>query len=202
MYDNPLVDLIFQRFYIASSFKFRTHQRFANDLLMIFIDMLLGAYFWPIFFTILFRPSLFFLYGIDPFFHHYLCNMITWFMGWPAGFKLNNPLNTFFGNMFLWALHVWRGLFFCLVIYLIANFIPYLQSCIRTSVHVFTYQNNFIYFSRVFGAVLGASSALTLLGDLFAISSLHLYLFYRVSSKMLAAQISMLLTLFRLFRGK
>lgn len=57
------------------------------------------------------------------------------------------------------------------------------------------------FFAKLFGAMLGASSALALFGDIFAIATLHLNLFYRVSSKIFYAQLSVLLALFRLFRG-
>ena len=81
---------------------------------MLVMDLLLGVFIWPPMFHFLCKPHIFFHHYVDPFFHNYLCNMITWFMGWPAGFKLNSPLNSFLGNMFLWSLHVWRGSF-CLV---------------------------------------------------------------------------------------
>lgn len=43
------------------------------------------------------------------FFYEYFQSMIIWLMGWPAGFKLNNPLDRFLGDMFLWMLRVWRS---------------------------------------------------------------------------------------------
>lgn len=104
-----LVELIYQRLCIPHRVRNSPHHRFANDIFMLMVDLFLGAFLWPLMFEFLFKPSIFFHLYVDPFFHNYLCNMITWFMGWPAGFKLNSPLNSFLGNMFLWSLHVWRG---------------------------------------------------------------------------------------------
>ena len=40
-----------------------------------------------------------------------LADVIEWLMGWPAGFKLNGPLDKFLGEMFLWIIQLWRGTF-------------------------------------------------------------------------------------------
>lgn len=37
--------------------------------------------------------------------------MINWLMGWPAGLKLNNDLAKFLGDLFLWVINYWAGMF-------------------------------------------------------------------------------------------
>ena len=39
---------------------------------------------------------------------------ITWLMDWPAGLKLNNELAAFLGDLFLWVIENWAGVFFFL----------------------------------------------------------------------------------------
>ena len=34
---------------------------------------------------------------------------LVWFMGWPAGLKLNNNLSKFFGEMLLFLMGLWTG---------------------------------------------------------------------------------------------
>lgn len=34
---------------------------------------------------------------------------IIWLMGWPAGFKLNAPLDKFLGDLYLWMISLWAG---------------------------------------------------------------------------------------------
>lgn len=36
---------------------------------------------------------------------------ISWLMDWPAGLKLNNELAAFLGDLFLWVIEYWAGLF-------------------------------------------------------------------------------------------
>ena len=40
-----------------------------------------------------------------------LRDMILWLMNWPAGLKLNNELAIFLGDLFLWVIYHWRGIF-------------------------------------------------------------------------------------------
>lgn len=40
-----------------------------------------------------------------------LRRIITWLMDWPAGLKLNNELAAFLGDLFLWVIDYWAGLF-------------------------------------------------------------------------------------------
>ena len=34
---------------------------------------------------------------------------VVWLMGWPAGLKLNNNLDNFLGELFLWLIYMWTG---------------------------------------------------------------------------------------------
>jgi hypothetical protein len=38
-----------------------------------------------------------------------LTEAIGWLMGWPAGFKLNGPLDKFLGEMYLRMMALWEG---------------------------------------------------------------------------------------------
>lgn len=40
-----------------------------------------------------------------------LRSMISWLMGYPAGLKLNNELANFLGDLFLWVIDYWAGMF-------------------------------------------------------------------------------------------
>ena len=37
--------------------------------------------------------------------------MISWLMGWPGGLKLNTELAAFLGDLFLWVIDYWAGMF-------------------------------------------------------------------------------------------
>lgn len=40
-----------------------------------------------------------------------LRDMILWLMNWPAGLKLNNELAAFLGDLFIWVINHWRGIY-------------------------------------------------------------------------------------------
>lgn len=104
---------------------------------------------------------------------------ITWLMGWPAGLKLNNELAAFLGDLFLWVIDYWSG------------FIDLLQPALP---HIIW----FIGFSS-FG---GASLPLAMLSDLLSALTIHIYSFYLASARIFNWQLSILVSLFHLFRGK
>ncbi|PKS11244.1 hypothetical protein jhhlp_003005 [Lomentospora prolificans] len=104
---------------------------------------------------------------------------ITWLMGWPAGLKLNNELAAFLGDLFLWVIDYWSG------------FIDLLQPALP---HIIW----FIGFSS-FG---GASMPLAMFSDLLSALTIHIYSFYLASARIFNWQLSILISLFHLFRGK
>jgi phosphatidylinositol glycan class Q protein len=104
---------------------------------------------------------------------------ITWLMDWPAGLKLNTELATFLGDLFLWVIDYWAG---C-----IAMLRPYLPGIIH-----------FIGFS----SFAGATMPISLFSDLVSILTLHIYSFYVASARIYNWQLTIIFSLFHLFRGK
>jgi phosphatidylinositol N-acetylglucosaminyltransferase subunit Q len=108
-----------------------------------------------------------------------LRRMIVWLMDYPAGLKLNTELALFLGDLFLWVIDYWSG---CMIM-----FRPYLPEVIR-----------FIGFS----SFAGATMPISLFSDLASILTLHIYAFYVASARIYNWQVSILASLFQLFRGK
>lgn len=108
-----------------------------------------------------------------------LQGMITWLMDWPAGLKLNTELAVFLGDLFLWVIDYWAG---C-----IAVLRPFLPEIIH-----------FIGFS----SFAGATMPISLFSDLISILTLHIYSFYVASARIYNWQLSIIISLFHLFRGK
>jgi phosphatidylinositol N-acetylglucosaminyltransferase subunit Q len=108
-----------------------------------------------------------------------LRHMIIWLMGWPAGLKLNTELATFLGDLFLWVIDYWAG---CMTVIR-----PHLPDVIR-----------FIGFS----SFAGATMPISLFSDLASVLTLHIYAFYIASARIYNWQVSIIGSLFQLFRGK
>ncbi|KAJ1325884.1 phosphatidylinositol N-acetylglucosaminyltransferase subunit Q [Microdochium nivale] len=108
-----------------------------------------------------------------------LQSSISWLMGWPAGLKLNSELALFLGDLFLWVIDYWAG-------------------CIDTLQPLLPHIVWFIGFS----SFAGASMPIALLSDLLSILTVHIYSFYLASARIFHWQLTILLSLFQLFRGK
>jgi phosphatidylinositol glycan class Q protein len=108
-----------------------------------------------------------------------LQGMITWLMDWPAGLKLNTELAIFLGDLFLWVIDYWAG---CMAVLR-----PYFPEVIH-----------FIGFS----SFAGATMPISLFSDLISILTLHIYSFYIASARIYNWQLSIIISLFHLFRGK
>ncbi|KAJ5095559.1 hypothetical protein NUU61_004915 [Penicillium alfredii] len=104
---------------------------------------------------------------------------ISWLMDWPAGLKLNNELAAFLGDLFLWVIENWAA---C-----IANLQPYLP--------------NIIYIVGC-SSFAGASMPIALFSDLLSILTVHIYSFYIASARIFNWQLTIIISLFHLFRGK
>jgi len=105
--------------------------------------------------------------------------MISWLMYWPAGLKLNNELAQFLGDLFLWVIEYWAD---CMV-----TLRPALPHIVR-----------FIGFS----SFAGASMPISLFSDLVTVLTLHIYSFYVASARIYNWQLTIIVSLFHLFRGK
>ncbi|KAI1192923.1 N-acetylglucosaminyl transferase component [Nemania serpens] len=108
-----------------------------------------------------------------------LQSSISWLMGWPAGLKLNSELALFLGDLFLWVIDYW-------------------SSCAQTLEPLLPQIIWFIGFS----SFAGASMPIALLSDLLSALTLHIYSFYLASARIFHWQLTILLSLFQLFRGK
>ncbi|KAK3834452.1 MAG: N-acetylglucosaminyl transferase component-domain-containing protein [Linnemannia gamsii] len=98
---------------------------------------------------------------------------------YPAGLKLNPELNPFLGQLFKWLIELW------------ADFIISLAPIVPIAI-------NLIGLSGAFGATM----ALSLISDLLAFTTLHIYWFYMVAARIFHWQLTILYSLFNLFRGK
>jgi len=116
---------------------------------------------------------------VNTYFIEGLQRMISWLMGWPAGLKLNNELAKFLGDLFLWVIEYWAG---CM-----QTLEPALPRIIR-----------FIGFS----SFAGASMPISLFSDLLSFLTIHIYSFYIASARIYNWQLTIILSLFHLFRGK
>ena len=108
-----------------------------------------------------------------------LQRMITWLMGWPAGLKLNNELAKFLGDLFLWVIDYWDNCMLSL-----RPILPYLIRLIGIS------------------SFAGASMPIALASDLVSLLTLHIYSFYIASARIYNWQLTIIVSLFHLFRGK
>ncbi|KAJ3102720.1 phosphatidylinositol N-acetylglucosaminyltransferase subunit gpi1 [Phlyctochytrium planicorne] len=118
---------------------------------------------------------------LDYFTIHGISSIVHWLMGWPppVGLKLNSELNHFLGQLFLWLLQMWN------------------ESLLPLRVNL----PAIIVLIGYFGAF-GASMIVGLCSDVFAITTLHIYVFYNVASKIYNWQVTVIFSLFTLFRGK
>ncbi|KAK1673897.1 N-acetylglucosaminyl transferase component [Colletotrichum godetiae] len=104
---------------------------------------------------------------------------ISWLMGWPAGLKLNSELALFLGDLFLWVIDYW-------------------SNCIVTLQPVLPHIIWFIGFS----SFAGASMPIAMFSDLLSSLTVHIYSFYLASARIYHWQLTILISLFHLFRGK
>ncbi|KAJ2714366.1 pig-Q [Coemansia spiralis] len=105
---------------------------------------------------------------------------IVWLRGWPAGLKLNNGLDGFLAELFLWLIHFWTVVF---------------QPSTRHLRAVVT-------IAGWSGLVGGCSMQLAVLSDVLALSTVHTYWFYMVATRIFHWQLVTLGSLFNLFRGR
>ncbi|KAL8695354.1 MAG: hypothetical protein Q9218_000113 [Villophora microphyllina] len=108
-----------------------------------------------------------------------LRNMILWLTDAPAGFKLNNELAVFLGALFIWVIDYWKE---C-----VGSLQPYLPRV--------------IYFIG-FSSFAGASMPIALFSDLLSALTIHIYCFYTASARIFHWQLTIIVSLFHLFRGK
>ena len=109
-----------------------------------------------------------------------LKSMIRWLMSYPGGLKLNNELAAFLGDLFLWVIEYWSATITLLVM-------PHLPTL--------------VYFIG-FSSFAGASMPISIVSDLITLLTLHIYSFYIASARIFNWQLTIIFSLFQLFRGK
>ena len=124
-----------------------------------------------------------------------LRDMILWLTDWPAGLKLNTELAFFLGDLFIWVIDLWKGKtrsslsYFSLLI--LAECVSGLQPLLP---HV-------IYFIG-FSSFAGATMPISMFSDLLSLLTVHIYCFYTASARIFHWQLTIIMSLFHLFRGK
>ncbi|KAJ0058441.1 hypothetical protein NL108_014628, partial [Boleophthalmus pectinirostris] len=108
-----------------------------------------------------------------------LKELLQWLMGAPAGLKMNRALDQVLGRFFLYHIHLW---------------ISYIQ---LTSPFV----ESLLWYGGL-SAALGLSLALSLLSDMIALLTFHIYCFYVYGARLYCLKVYGLSSLWRLFRGK
>ncbi|KAK1811183.1 pig-Q [Friedmanniomyces endolithicus] len=108
-----------------------------------------------------------------------LQRMITWLTDYPAGLKLNNELAKFLADLFLWVIDYWDG-----SMRQLRPLLPYVVRLIGLS------------------SLAGASLPISLVSDLVSLLTLHIYSFYIASARIYSWQLTIIISLFHLFRGK
>ncbi|XP_045142011.1 phosphatidylinositol N-acetylglucosaminyltransferase subunit Q isoform X2 [Echinops telfairi] len=108
-----------------------------------------------------------------------LQHLLQWLMGAPAGLKMNRALDQVLGRFFLYHIHLWIS-----YIHLMSPFVEGILWHVGLS------------------ACLGLTVALSLLSDIIALLTFHIYCFYVYGARLYCLKIHGLSSLWRLFRGK
>ncbi|KAK2916225.1 hypothetical protein QQF64_024702 [Cirrhinus molitorella] len=108
-----------------------------------------------------------------------LQELLEWLMGAPAGLKMNKALDQVLGRFFLYHIHLWIS-----YIHLMSPFIERILWYVGLS------------------ACLGLTFALSVLSDIVALLTFHIYCFYVYGARLYCLKIYGLSSLWRLFRGK
>ncbi|XP_071321778.1 phosphatidylinositol N-acetylglucosaminyltransferase subunit Q [Trachinotus anak] len=105
--------------------------------------------------------------------------LLQWLMGAPAGLKMNRALDQVLGRFFLYHIHLWIS-----YIHLMSPFIE-----------------GILWYGGL-SACLGLTFALSLLSDMVALLTFHIYCFYVYGARLYCLKLYGLSSLWRLFRGK
>lgn len=108
-----------------------------------------------------------------------LNDLLQWLMGAPAGLKMNRALDQVLGRFFLYHIHLWIS-----YIHLMSPFVE-----------------TILWYGGL-SACFGLTFALSLLSDMVALLTFHIYCFYVYGARLYCLKIYGLSSLWRLFRGK
>ncbi|KAM9784450.1 phosphatidylinositol N-acetylglucosaminyltransferase subunit Q [Syngnathus typhle] len=108
-----------------------------------------------------------------------LQDLLQWLMGAPAGLKMNRALDQVLGRFFLYHIHLW------------INYVQLLSP----------FMESILWYGGL-SACLGLTFAFSLLSDMVALLTFHIYCFYVYGARLYCLKIYGLSSLWRLFRGK
>ncbi|OAG36369.1 hypothetical protein AYO21_09448 [Fonsecaea monophora] len=109
-----------------------------------------------------------------------LKRMIRWLMSYPGGLKLNTELTTFLGELFLWVIEYWASTIVVLIVPRLPT-VVYVVGC---------------------SSFAGATMPIAIFSDLLSLLTMHIYSFYVASARIFNWQLTIIVSLFHLFRGK
>jgi phosphatidylinositol glycan class Q protein len=126
---------------------------------------------------------------------------ISWLMDWPAGLKLNNELAIFLGDLFLWVIEHWASE--------LSSILPFLSAgddnlgliYLGALANIQAFLPHVIYIIGCSGFA-GASMPIALFSDLLSTLTIHIYSFYIASARIFNWQLTIIISLFHLFRGR
>ncbi|KAK9449937.1 N-acetylglucosaminyl transferase component-domain-containing protein [Limtongia smithiae] len=153
--------------------------RFYNSLWLVANDIIIGAAFGS--YVIDNRDYIvsFVDFCIDELLTKGLRQTIEWLMDWPGGLKLNNELVAFFGELFLWVIEFWSGT--------LQIFRPFMSE---------------IVYAIGLSGFIGATFPIAMIADMVSFLTIQIYSCYLASARIYNWQLTVLLSLFQLFRGK
>ncbi|KAL7071988.1 hypothetical protein ACQ4LE_008386 [Meloidogyne hapla] len=103
-------------------------------------------------------------------------NLINWLTQNPAGLKLNDALNTFLSNFFLYHIHLWKS-------------------------YIIALQHSSMHWTFIFFSTLGIAVLLAFISDFLRIVSLHLFCFHIYTYRLASLSWSAFSSFGRAFRG-
>jgi len=159
-------------------FKDITWIHFYNKILLVIIDFFLGLVLG--FYVLNNQAWVKMLSGNAHIMRHdFSESYLEWLMGWPAGFKLNEELDLFLGNVFLLYIDNWSviAVYMAKAFPIVINIVAIVSFC-------------------------GMSSVFALVSDIIAFLNMHIYWLYVAIAKVCTLQLSLLSSLWLLFRGK
>lgn len=154
--------------------------KFYNNIWLIVNDMLIGLIFSN-FIRINFHSIDSIIQRLVPLYENSSKHTVQWLMNSPAGFKLNNELASFLGQMIFWVLEFWK------------------HNALSPFVDNFPLILSGIQFISKYG---GMTMSTALILDIFNVLFFNIYGFYTACTRIYSWQLSILGTLFRLFYGK
>lgn len=154
--------------------------RFYNSLWLVANDVIIGIALGSFFNDNAAEVSDFFATVLNEYTVEGLKRMIRWLMDNPGGLKLNTELAAFLGDLFLWVIEYWSATVIRLTV-------PHLPTM--------------VYFIG-FSSFAGASLPIAIFSDLISLLTVHIYSFYIASARIFNWQLTIIVSLFHLFRGK